>query len=317
MGSTGETRRLNSIVVIGTNPIATSITTTLSEANTLKINQIVHRRSSLTPANQVSVHESNFTPPSLHQLLLTLQPDIIISTSNGGDFAFQRLLIDTAISAGVQRFVPAEFGQDSLNERLQERLPPSRVRARVVEYLRECARLGSIEWVGVATGVALDEGIGGGKLGFDLKWHSATIGLGPELFAASSTAFIGRAVGAVLERWEEVRNQYLYCAGLRTTADEVLASLVRITGRKWEAGRTEVEDMVREGESRIARGFPDAGMFLMERSVLYDGALGAVRPFIEEDAKGLLGLDGEELEGAVGAAVHRYKHYGKEDCGCS
>ncbi|KAJ9637156.1 hypothetical protein H2199_007442 [Coniosporium tulheliwenetii] len=173
------------------------------------------------------------------------------------------------------------------------------------------------EWVGVAVGCILDQKLISGDLGFDLQWQSATMhGTGKERFAVTSLARVGEVVARVVERWEQVKNQYLYSAGCITTADEIVGCLEKAMGKQWTVGHVETEQCVREGEQRIRSGFPDAGMFLIERSVLYDEELGAVKAFEEKDAKSVLDLKAEDLGRLVSHAVHDFEHHGKADCGC-
>lgn len=162
-------------------------------------------------------------------------------------------------------------------------------------------------------------------MGFDIEWQSATIhNSGNERFAASSSSWPGKVALSLIEHWEAVQNLYLYIPGLITTANAILEEFKRQTGGKeWIAGKVSVEDILREAEGRFARGFPDAGIFLLERSVLFDDegeGLGAVRPFVveegEEDWKGKLGLEGERLEGIVEGVLHDFREHGKGGCGC-
>ena len=283
----------------------------------LTVEHVVYRQATTTAIKGAAIRESDLSVTSLSRIFSASSSDLIISTTSGGDYELQQRIIDCAIETGVQRFMPAEFGHDSLNEQLQRRLPPLKERARTVEYLRQLSTQGRIEWVAVATGTNLDHGITSGNLGFDLKWQSATLhGRGDERFAASSISRVGQAVFAVIQHWNEVRGQYLYASGLMTSANDVLEALEEATGKKWEAGRGEVEDCVREAEQRIDRGFPDDGMFLMERSVLYDESLDAVRPFVLHDAKPLLGLKPERLGDVVKTAIHQHDHHGNGGCGC-
>lgn len=270
-----------------------------------------------SPDKSVTYHIADIYK-SLAPLFSSTKPDLVISAVAGGSFETQKNIIEDAVEAGVPRFMPAEFGQDSLNSKIQDRLPPSKERARTIEYLRQLSDDGRISWAAVATGIALDRGILNENLGFDIKWQSATLhGQGRERFAASSALWVGRAALAVIERWGDVENQYLYVAGMVTSADEVIDSLQRATGHNFEVGRADVEDCVREAERRIERGFPDAGMFLMERSVLYDESLAAVKPFMEQDANGRLGLDGEHLDDLIAHVTHDHEHHsGKVNCGC-
>lgn len=146
-------------------------------------------------------------------------------------------------------------------------------------------------------------------------------GSGEEEFAASSETWIGRVVDAVLGRWEDVKGSYLYAAGMVTRADALFRSLEHVTGaeKPWTVDRGDSEQCVREARQRIDRGFPDAGMFLMERSILYDDSLKAWASFAKDDAKAKLGLgEGESLEQIAGRVVHEHEHHGggKGGCGC-
>lgn len=282
-----------------------------------EIHQAVHLQSSLTTTSGLTIHKTDFSSESLRTLFCEVKPYALFSTFSGGSLEAQRSIIDSAISAGVQRFIPAEFGQDSQNTSLQQRLPPLQGRAKVIQYLKELSEGGKIQWVAVATGAQLDQALISGNIGFDMKWQSVTIhGTGDERFAASSTSWNGKVARAILEYWDKVKDQYVYAAGLITTANECLAALQDTTGQEWTRGNNDVEDMVREAEQRINRGFPDAGMFLLEKSVLCDESLGAVEPFQANDAKEVLGLQAEDLAGLVKSAVHDFRHHGKGDCGC-
>ncbi|EKG17098.1 hypothetical protein MPH_05670 [Macrophomina phaseolina MS6] len=172
-------------------------------------------------------------------------------------------------------------------------------------------------WVALATGTLLDRRLVSGDLGFDIKWQSATVhGSGKEEFAVSSLVWVGRLVARVMERWDSVRNRYLYAAGCVTTADEVIECLQKSTGKEWAVGHIDVEDCVKEAERRLDRGFPDAGMLLMERSVLYDATLDAVEAFKTRKANDMLGAGDEKVEDIVDAAFHEFQQHGKADCGC-
>lgn len=194
---------------------------------------------------------------SAASLFAEVKPDILISTISGGSFETQQHIIDSAVNTGISRFVAPEFGQDSLNEKIQCRVPPSQERAKTIQYLRELAEDHRLSWVAVATGVTLDRGLLSGNLGFDIPWQSATLhGAGNERFAASSSQWLGRVIAAVIDRWEDVQNQYLYVAGILTTANEVVKALEQVTGKRFEIGRANVEECVHEAERRLKQSFP-------------------------------------------------------------
>ncbi|WPH00341.1 Hypothetical protein R9X50_00316600 [Acrodontium crateriforme] len=314
----GNAGKIQIVLILGSNRKTNTIIDSLRPAG-VDIHQAVARHSHKTSESGVRVHktEFNFSDESLSDLFSTVRTDLVISTIAGGQFETQQCIIDNAIRASIPRFMPAEFGHDSMNPKIQYRLPHHRERARVLEYLHDQASQDRISYLALATGTTLDQDLHSGRLGFDMQWQSATLqGPGDEIFAASSTQWLGRVVLAAIRLWDEVQNQYLYVSGLTTSPNEVLDALERETGEIWEAGRGEVGECVCEGEKRIASGFPDAGMFLLERSILYDPDLGAVDAFVKKDAKGQLGLKPELLEGIVKRALHQHGHHGKRGCGC-
>jgi hypothetical protein len=314
--SVSDINNLLRLTSLQDNYAGSSIIEALSSKETLEVH-VAHPHAPSNPVETVTYHtyESN---QSLFPLISTVNPYFLISTSAGGSYDTQKFIIDAAVKAQIPRFIAAEFSHDSLNTKLHDRLPPNRERARVIEYLREQASSGRIAWAGIATGITLDQGLLGGKLGFDIKWQSATLhGRGDERFPASSSLWIGKVVAAVIEHWDDVENQYIYAAGLTISANDIIAALEKETGKTFEIGRHDVEQCVREAERRLEQGFPDAGMFLMERSVLYDTALDAVGAFEREDAKAALELEGERLEQIIHGVLHDKEHHrGKPGCGC-
>lgn len=282
-----------------------------------EVHQVVHARSISETDHHVTIHKTGLSTDALLPVFRKVQPDVLFSTQSAGSFDFQKQIIEHAISAGIRRFVPAEFKEDALNERVQARLPPVKERARVIRYLQEQSSQGRIEWVAIATGCSLEHGLTSGTMGFDMKWRSATIhGSGKERFAASSSSWNGKIALKILEKWGDVKNEYLYAPGVMTCANEIFECVQRRTDRSWERGHVDVEEIVREAEKRFERGFPDAGMFLMERSLLCDKGADAWERFEKSDAKGRLGLDGEQLDEVVGKAVHDVEYHGHGDCGC-
>jgi hypothetical protein len=238
---------------------------------------------------------------------------------SGGNFEQQIRIIDAAIAAGVKRFIPDEFSHDSLNQQIQTRIPKHAGRAKVITHLQNNARdHPGFEWTAIATGYTLDTQLIDGNMGFDMEWYSATIhGTGTEKFAASSLQRVGRVVERAMLHWDEVKNQYIYAAGVITSANEVLRSVEKATGRDFTVGNYKVEECITEGQKRIEKGYPDSGMFLLERSVLYDEQLEASTPFEERSANHILELESESVGVIVKTAYHDLKYHSKPGCGCS
>jgi hypothetical protein len=172
--------------------------------------------------------------------------DVIICTIAGGDYDFQIRVVDAVVAAEVWRFIPHEFGHDSLNKHIRKRLPRQTQRARIIDYLRALSvEHPDFEWSAVATSCMLDSELIDGTLGFDLQWQTATIhGTGTDVFAVSSLARVGAMAVGLLQDWEEVKNRYIYAAGSFTSASEILSVLEAVTGTTWTTDYGAIDDCV-------------------------------------------------------------------------
>ncbi|KAF1958440.1 hypothetical protein CC80DRAFT_592137 [Byssothecium circinans] len=298
---------IKNVLVIGDRNLARSIVRALSLAPTLK--RTTAYEPDDVPPTSITHKTSDFTSSSIE--VAFKGEDVVISTVFGGNFEMQTSIFDAVIAAGVKRFIPHEFGYDSLNIAIQGRISGAAERAIVIERLRRA----SLEWVGVAVGCILDSTLLNSNLGFDLAWQRGTInGTGSEPFPETSLTRVGIMVERILQHCGKVKNEYVYAAGIMTSGDEIAVSLEKNTQ---SLDHPNVEDCVREGRSRIERGFLDSGMFLLERSVLYDKSSRTAEPFMDRSGNGLLGLEPETLDGIVGQVAHDFKHHGKPSCGCS
>ncbi|EDU39614.1 NmrA multi-domain protein [Pyrenophora tritici-repentis] len=274
---------------------------TLSLPSHVSASDVVHKKSDFSTASLLGAFSGQ---------------DIIISTMSGGDSDLQIRIVDAAVAAGVKRFIPDEFGHDTLNRSIQTRIPKYAGRATVIDYLQHMSK--SFEWTAIATGYTLDTNLVSGNMGLDMEWYSATIhGIGTEQFAASSLEKVGSVVACTINHWDEVKNQYIYAAGVITSTNEVLRSAEKATGRTFTVGHYNVEESILEGQQRIERGYPDSGMFLLERSILYDEQVNASMPFKTQSMNEKLGLSPESVEAIVEKAYHDMKHRGKSGCACS
>ena len=78
--------------------------------------------------------------------------DAVISTIAPSNVAHQKTIIDTAIKAGVKRFVPSEFGSDTLNDNAMAILPQFfKEKKETVEYLKAKEKEG-LTWTAVVNG---------------------------------------------------------------------------------------------------------------------------------------------------------------------
>jgi putative NADH-flavin reductase len=80
--------------------------------------------------------------------------DAVLSIVGGGALGDQDKLIDAAIAAGVKRFLPSEYGSNTLDERLRKLVPPFNAKKATVDNLK--SKEDKISWTSVITGPFFD-----------------------------------------------------------------------------------------------------------------------------------------------------------------
>lgn len=81
--------------------------------------------------------------------------DAIISTVGAAAFLDQKILIDAAIKAKVQRFIPSEFSSNTQSAAVRDLLPVFEAKLEVTRYLEEKEATG-LSWTGLAVGPLFD-----------------------------------------------------------------------------------------------------------------------------------------------------------------
>lgn len=81
--------------------------------------------------------------------------DAVVSTVGATGFSDQKVVIDAAIKAGVQRFIPSELSMNTLSKAVRELVPVFEAKKVVLNYLKEKESTG-LTWTGLAGGPLLD-----------------------------------------------------------------------------------------------------------------------------------------------------------------
>jgi uncharacterized protein YbjT (DUF2867 family) len=76
--------------------------------------------------------------------------DVVISLITVTVVGDQNKFVDAAIAAGVQRFIPSEFGTNTADPRARVIVPPSEAKYATVNYLKSKEK--EISWTSFVTG---------------------------------------------------------------------------------------------------------------------------------------------------------------------
>lgn len=168
-------------------------------------------------------------------------------------------LVEAAHAAGIQRFLPSEFGSDTANP-LAAKLPVFADKIAVVQRLKELSAANSaFSYTSLITGPFFDWGIEH-KFIIDLSGPSARIFDGGDVpFSGTTLSGIGRAVVGVLKHPAETQNRHVYVADAEVTQNQIL----RWSGKEDLIERVPVktEDLELEAYEIVKQPNPDFGKF--------------------------------------------------------
>lgn len=226
--------------------------------------------------------------------------DVVISMvavfATGG----QQNLVDAAVAAGVKRFLPSEFGPPSRDEKFTAMHPALPPKVATVDYLR--SKESHISWSALVPGAFFDWGLKVGLFGVDIKSKTATlIDGGTAVVTASTLPTIAKATLAMLEHADETKNQYVYISSFHLSQKDLLEAVEKVDGQKWTVKHITSEDLIAQGNKRMAEGDLMGATDLIGGAALGKQALGDSRPWGLWDEK--LGIERGNLEQAVREAL--------------
>lgn len=212
----------------------------------------------MDPRAQVQVVDYN----SLDSLVAALKGyDAIINTLSVGIVPrdIHLRLVDAAHAAGIQRFVPSEFGCDTANP-LTSKLPVFGDKVAVIQKLQEITKQDSdFSWTSVITGPFFDWGLQHNFI-INLKGLSTPIYDGGDVPVSSTTlASVGRAVAGVLKHAEETKNRPVFIQDVEFTQNQLLKLSGNGDNIQREAVRT--EDLEKQAYEALKQSPPDGRKF--------------------------------------------------------
>lgn len=117
------------------------------------ITVISRKDSSTTFPSRVTVYKSDFSEGDLEAAFKG--QDAVISALGKDGLGEQKKLVDTAIKAGVKRFLPSEFSASTQNTAVLQLLPLFGQKAELIEYLK-AKQSADFSWTGIATSLLFD-----------------------------------------------------------------------------------------------------------------------------------------------------------------
>ncbi|MCJ1379505.1 hypothetical protein MMC17_002606 [Xylographa soralifera] len=259
-----------------------------------------HSSTSTFPPH-VTVHRISDDYPEAELVAAFKGQDAVISTLSHAVKGGHKPIIDAAIKAGVKRFVPSEFGSDTTNPKAAALIPAMfAAKIEVVNYLKEKEGTG-LTWTAVVTGAFFDWAMKVGFMGFDLTSHKATIfDDGTTKWATGTLAQIGLGVKNAMLAPEKTANRYVYVSSFVISQNDILASLEKATGQKWDVTHVDGEEVKR---AALARDFDMSVVMDLIRYMHFVDGYGGNYVEAGKGSNELLSLKTENLDETIARVV--------------
>lgn len=237
--------------------------------------------------------------------------DAVVSTIATLSTAAQHNLVDAALQAGVKRFIPAEFGGNTLDPETERLLPSIFGSKRDLRRYLESKESEGLTWTAIAVGIIFDwafQKTQGTFLHLDLEKRTALVqDDGEHQFSMSNLDQIALAVVRVLQRPEETKNKFLFIQSFLVTQNQLVFGLEKeLGGKKFEVTKVSNKDFLAENSAR-ARAQPHD--LLSACNVIYAWILShgdnTRQPTF---ANGILGLPEEDFESSLKDALVHVKY---------
>lgn len=216
-------------------------------ANNFTVSVLTRESSTATFPQTVTVHKTDYTTESLVKAFQGQHA--IVSAIATFSTSLQTTIISAAVQAGVQRFVPSEFGIDTSSPEIEVFIPPTKGKRDTIKCLKEMEGKG-MTWTAICVGVFFDWLLTEekrGVMGWDLPARKALIFDGGNYeYETTNVAQIGRAVAAILipANLEATKNLYVYVNSFTVSQNQVLIALEKVTGEKFEVEHANTDELV-------------------------------------------------------------------------
>lgn len=233
---------------------------------------------------------------SLESLTAALKgQDFLVSTLGSSALEDQLILVDAAEAAGVQRFLPSEFGSD-LDVPSVRALPVFAGKVKVQDALIAKAQANpSFTYTFVYNAAFLDWGI---EFGFLLQFgkkNPLIVDDGNTEFSATTLQTVADAIVGIAKHPEETKNRVVRVQDLVISQNKILALAGQAAPtRKWEPEYAKLDDLTSKADERFAKGLYDHETFV---PYLLRAVVGPTsRSKFEKTDNELLGLKGKTDE---------------------
>ncbi|RAH47335.1 aromatic alcohol reductase [Aspergillus brunneoviolaceus CBS 621.78] len=301
----------NIILVGGGGSLGSVLLKSLLSEPTFKVS-VLTRESSKARASLPSTANIITIPDSYPQedLIKAFQgQDAVVNAITSFSVAEQLKFIDAAITAGVKRFVPSEYGLDNNTPAAQELSPVFKDKGQVQAYLRSKEADG-LTWTAIACGMWIGWSLRNNFLGLDYSNRTMTLtDDGTGKFSTTTLDNTALTLNRILLNPSSTANQIVFTSDFATSQKELVETIERLTGEQWQRKSINTKELIPTLKAAWEQGDAFAGYGLINIGFTqgeYSGHFEPVQPVRNKE----LGLPEKHLEEVVKEALAEVGHPG-------
>ncbi|KAI8627076.1 NmrA-like family protein [Xylariaceae sp. FL1651] len=191
--------------------------------------------------------------------------DVIVNCMTSLSSLEQFRMVDAAIAAGVQRYVPSEYGLNLSRPDAQALNSVFGGKGKIQQYLRAKADDGLIEWMSISCGMWLKWSMANEFLGMHVKEQRFVIwDDGNGYFSCSTEENTAAGLLQALKTPEQTKNQSVFLSDFAITQEQLLDALERVQGVQYKVETVDSEKFIAEKQEAVRQGDEFATFALIE-----------------------------------------------------
>ncbi|KAL2431781.1 hypothetical protein ABEF95_013815 [Exophiala dermatitidis] len=230
--------------------------------------------------------------------------NVVVSVLATAVVGGQTPLIEAAVAAGVSRFIPSEFGSNTVNPKASQ-LPVFKGKVETLGVLKSkvSSNPGSFSYTQIINGPFFDWGLEHGFIINPAK-HTADIYNGGDVYFSTTTLdTIGDAVVGVIRNLDKTANRPVYIQDARVTQNQLIQSAKEKDGKEWSITQKDTNKVREESFNELKKG-PDgnigAAMVGFILSAIFDPEYGSdFEGSLDNDLLGIKGYSDDEVRKLV------------------
>jgi len=255
-------------------------------------------RGGSTSSIPAGVHIATVDYASIESLTTALTGhDAVVSCVGSFALASQPNIVEAASVAGVKRFIPAEFGADTLNPRIRA-FPILKDKLQVQKMLVEKYEQSGMTYSLLYTGLFLDWGLENGMI-LGVKSRKGTLYDGGKTVVSFTTiATIAKGIAGCLLHPEETKNRGVYIQDAAVSQLQLVELTNKVNPGEWDLKEANTIDLEKQAAAAFERKDPNPMSMAGAVFRMYFGGQAYGQPFekLDNELFGIKGMSDEEIE---------------------